>query len=554
MKKILKCVAMLAAATFTVSAGAAFTACNNTEESNALVLFVNNGDKFDGVSKDRIWTKLEEKIGTEIKFNGTAHSSSYYTKLNPLLNTMTNTPDVLFVVPSSEEMGLSTFSERWTSEESGMLYNYDALLAEYPAGTFPYLEKVFNSNQYKNIKHNGGHYILPNISSNNSWGIYYRTDWLINVGYYTEENGVKTARYPQTLDEVTEVMRLFAKNDPDKNGKDDTYGFCPGKGEHSWNPFYHAFGVSTDWDLNSQGNLEYMYTSPEFKNFLTWANGMYQEGVIYPTFSSVAANGDRELFYAGKTGILITNAESHVSFIMSKLRALGVADKVGIGPVFKGTETLGQKDSGGFSDWGGWWGGFCISKTCKNVKAALTLLDYLYSTEGAMLRTHGIEGVHYSVGENGEIIPNNSERLSEGGGKWEEFTVDNVSAPVGRYVMGTVFGYPVDWDHFDSTGEISLKITAKLLDAENEAMVQRALDLVELKTSKLCNITAYSTSAISVMNGIQDKSKAFINNAIIGKKNLTSDWDSMISDIKGLKWNAMENSVKTTLKDCGVIA
>ena len=142
MKKILKCVAMLAAATFTVSAGAAFTACNNTEESNALVLFVNNGDKFDGVSKDRIWTKLEEKIGTEIKFNGTAHSSSYYTKLNPLLNTMTNTPDVLFVVPSSEEMGLSTFSERWTSEESGMLYNYDTLLAEYPAGTFPYLERV----------------------------------------------------------------------------------------------------------------------------------------------------------------------------------------------------------------------------------------------------------------------------------------------------------------------------------------------------------------------------------------------------------------------------
>lgn len=553
MKKILKCIAALIATTVAFSTCASLASCGGSGNGNALVLFVNNGDKFDGVSKDRIWTKLEEKAGVELKFNGTAHSSSYYTKLNPLLNTMTNTPDVVFVVPSSEEMGLSTFSERWTAEGSGLLYNYDALLAEYPAGTFPYLERVFNSNQYKNIKHNGGHYILPNISSRNSWGIYYRTDWLINIGYYTEQNGVKTARYPQTLDEITDVMRKFAKNDPDQNGKADTYGFCPGKGEHSWNPFYHAFGVSTDWDLNDNGDLEYMYTAPEFKEFLGWANGLYKEGVIYPTFSSIAANGDRELFYSGKTGILITNAESHVSFIMSKLRALGLAEKVGIGPVFKGSETLGENGSGGFSDWGGWWGGFCITKTCKNVKAALTLLDYLYSTEGCMLRTYGIENVHYTVGQDGEIIPNNSERLSEGGGKWEEFTVDNVSAPVGRYVLGTVFGYPVDWEHFDATGEITLNITAKLLDAENEEMVQRALDLVELKTSKLCNITAYSTSAISVMNGVQDKSKAFINNAIIGKKNLTSDWDDLIRELKGLKWTTMEKAVKKTLRENGII-
>ena len=553
MKKFLKGAAVFAAAAFTFSAGVSFASCGNRGGSDALVLFVNNGNNFDGVSKDRIWKQIEEKIGAELKFNGTAHSSSYYTKLNPLMNTINNMPDVAFVVPSSEEMGLSTFSERWTADDSGLLYDYDELLADYPAGTFPYLERVFSSRQYKNIKHNDGHYILPNISSNNSWGIYYRTDWLINVGYYTEENGMKTARYPKTLDEVTDVMRLFATADPDGNGKADTYGFCPGKGEHCWNAFYHAFGVSTDWDLDKAGNLEYMYTSPEFKNFLGWANGLYKEGVIYPTFSSVTANGDRDLFYSGKTGMLITNAESHVSFIMSKLRALGLAEKVGIGPLFKGTETLGENGSGGFSDWGGWWGGYCITKKCKNIKAALTLLDYMLSTEGAMLRTYGIENVHYTIGENGEILPNTQERLSDGGGKWEEFTVDGVNAPVGRYVLGTIFGYPVDWENFDSTGEIELKITAKLLDAENEAMVQRAMDLMELKTSKLRNITAYSTSVISVMNGVQDESKAFINNAIIGKKNLAGDWDSMISSLKGLKWTAMESSVKNTLKELGVI-
>ncbi len=75
-----------------------------------------------------------------------------------------------------------------------------------------------------------------------------------------------------------------------------------------------------------------------------------------------------------------------------------------------------------------------------------------------------------------------------------------------------------------------------------------------LKTSKLRNVTCYSTSVISVMNGVQDQSKAFINNAIIGKKNLTGDWDSMISSLKGIKWTAMEKSVKNTLKEKGIIA
>ena len=79
MKKILKCIAALIATTVAFSTCASLASCGGSGNDNALVLFVNNGDKFDGVSKDRIWTKLEEKAGVELKFNGTAHSSSYYT-------------------------------------------------------------------------------------------------------------------------------------------------------------------------------------------------------------------------------------------------------------------------------------------------------------------------------------------------------------------------------------------------------------------------------------------------------------------------------------------
>lgn len=543
---VLLLIFVFAAGTFSLGA------CGRKGNSDALELFVNNGDKFDGTEKDRIWLEIEEEIGAELSFIGTAHSSAYYTKLNPLMNTIRNMPDVVFVVPTSEEMGLSTFSERWTDEEVGLVYNYDELLARYPAGTYPYLEKIFSSAQYKNIMHNGGHYILPSVTSNSSWGIYFRTDWLINIGYYDTVNGVKVARYPKTLEEYTDVIRKFTFNDPDGNGVNDTYGFCPGKGEHCWNPFYNAFGVTTDWDIMEDGSLDYMYTQKEFKDFLTWANGLFNEGCIYPTFSSIQANGDRDLFYNGKIGMLITNAESHVYYIKSKMTAMGNGDKFGFAEPPVGTAALGKEGAGGFADWGGWWGGYCITKNCKNIEAALKLLDYMLSPEGAKLRTYGMEGVHYTE-ENGAITPVVEERAKEGGGKWEEFTVDGVSAPIGRYVMGTLFGYPVDWEEFEKSGKIEYLISAELLDPENEALVQQAFDAMRLNTSRLTNVTAYSKTAVSVMNSVQEESKAFVNNAIIGKKNLTSDWDDMIGRLKGLKWSAMENSVMETLKTLGIV-
>ncbi len=357
---------------------------------------------------------------------------------------------------------------------------------------------------------------------------------------------------PKSVGDKVQIPQGSTLTDPDGNGVNDTYGFCPGKGEHCWNPFYNAFGVTTDWDIMEDGSLDYMYTQKEFKDFLTWANGLFNEGCIYPTFSSIQANGDRDLFYNGKIGMLITNAESHVYYIKSKMTAMGNGDKFGFAEPPVGTAALGKEGAGGFADWGGWWGGYCITKNCKNIEAALKLLDYMLSPEGAKLRTYGMEGVHYTE-ENGAITPVVEERAKEGGGKWEEFTVDGVSAPIGRYVMGTLFGYPVDWEEFEKSGKIEYLISAELLDPENEALVQQAFDAMRLNTSRLTNVTAYSKTAVSVMNSVQEESKAFVNNAIIGKKNLTSDWDDMIGRLKGLKWSAMENSVMETLKTLGIV-
>ena len=63
-----------------------------------------------------------------------------------------------------------------------------------------------------------------------------RTDWLEKLGL----------EIPKTLDEFTEVMRAFTKNDPDGNGVDDTYGFSGAQQYNSLTPFFGAFGARPD--------------------------------------------------------------------------------------------------------------------------------------------------------------------------------------------------------------------------------------------------------------------------------------------------------------------
>ena len=62
------------------------------------------------------------------------------------------------------------------------------------------------------------------------------------------------------------------------------------------------------------------------------------------------------------------------------------------------------------------------------------------------------------------------------------------------------------------------------------------------------------------MNNTQEKTKAFVNNAIIGKSNLEKDWDDLIKTVKGennnpqnLLWKKMQTSAKETLTKMGKI-
>jgi putative aldouronate transport system substrate-binding protein len=102
--------------------------------------------------------------------------------------------------------------------------------------------------------------------------VVWRTDWLKNVGI----EGI-----PRTLEEFEDAFYKFAKNDPDANGKNDTYGIS----ETGIRPIYGAFGsYRGKWLLDENEQVVYGDVKPEMKQALELLSKWYADGVIDPEF------------------------------------------------------------------------------------------------------------------------------------------------------------------------------------------------------------------------------------------------------------------------------
>ena len=525
------------------------------EQGRSIIrVFMNGGNNFEGIKKDSIWQKIEEKANVSLKIEGTTHNSDYYTTLNPIINTGVGTddiPDVIFTVPGTANIGDAY--GKWVEQD--LFYNIDDLLAEKP-GEYPYIEALLTGKQYRNITYGeGAHTLIPYITSNSGWGIYYRTDWLINVGYYTtDENGNKIAKTPKTIDEFAEVLKLFTENDPDKDNKNDTYGMSPYGDTFYLNPLYHAFGVTPDYDLDANNKATYMYLQPEFKNFLSWFNQMYSNGYIDPQFAANKDNMDREKFFEGTTGILITNAEQHVTWIADAFENSNGKGLLTFGDAPVGTKTLGKEGASGFSDWGGWWGGYSILKDCKDPHAALRLFDYLYSPEGSALRSYGIENIHYTIVDN-EIVPSVDGRNEEPDNTFNNNKdADGYSVPTGYYKLGSAFTNNLTWSNDLST--VSAKLEPKFMDYSYSDLIQLGIEKNTLCTSKLTNVTGYYASYTTKMNRIEDETNTYAINAIMGTSNLTSDYDAMLTKLEGktFDWSNVKKMIEEVARNAGIIS
>lgn len=126
----------------------------------------------------------------------------------------------------------------------------------------------------------------------------YRGDWMKNLG---------VEKSPETLAEFESLMYRFAKDDPDRNGKNDTYGLS----DTSMTAVYGAFGyIPGNW-MEKDGQLVYGAVQPEMKEALTLLNKWFKDGVIDPEFiTGENTGGHASLTHKFINGVIGTSSMS----------------------------------------------------------------------------------------------------------------------------------------------------------------------------------------------------------------------------------------------------
>ena len=133
-------------------------------------------------------------------------------------------------------------------------------------------------------------------------GLLVRKDWLDKLGL----------EIPTTLDEFIEVARAFTFDDPDGNGRDDTYGygafiesdstFKGYPGSRVW-PIMGAFNVPGLWDFH-RDNLGLSLLNPDFYDFMCFMKKCIDSRVIDPNWLSYKKDDFRAAWKQGKFGMM----------------------------------------------------------------------------------------------------------------------------------------------------------------------------------------------------------------------------------------------------------
>ncbi len=260
-----------------------------------------------------------------------------------------------------------------------------------------------NPNVKKEITTDEGHmYVFPAVGigkTDVSSGLMLRKDWLDELGLSV----------PETIEEWTHVLRQF------KEKKGVKVPLTLNLGELDTDRFNGAYGIGAGF-YKDKNQVKYGPYQPAYKDYLAQMNAWYKEGLLDPDFATQDNKSKDAKITNGTTGAFSANIGSGMGTYLNAKKDDPVYNLVAAQhPVLKKGDqprffTAASQYRGD--------GSAAITPANKNPVETAKWFDYLYSDEGHMLKTFGIEGLTYKM-ENGypkytDLIMNNPDKLSIG--------------------------------------------------------------------------------------------------------------------------------------------
>ncbi|ASA22408.1 extracellular solute-binding protein [Paenibacillus donghaensis] len=263
--------------------------------------------------------------------------------------------------------------------KDGQFWELGPLLKDYP-----HLSALDNQ-YYKNISVEGRIYGVPIIRDFGRATIQYRKDWFDRLGL----------EVPITLEDWYRVVRALTLEDPDGNGKQDTYGMVL---EKKYNQDVSSIltrisvsqGGPNKW-LVENGHFTPEFMTKPFFDTMKLFRRLYKENLINSDFVVVDTNETTKIYDSGRAGIQISggNVQTWLDKLTKTVPDAIVDVALLTGP--GGIRLPGEAGNAGF---------LAIPKdsvkTLEEVEKILDFLNKLFEPPMQTVITKGVEGRHWA--------------------------------------------------------------------------------------------------------------------------------------------------------------
>jgi len=237
-------------------------------------------------SQDFIRQYIEEKYGLDIQIVP-APADGADAKLNAMI-AGGDLPDLIQARWNVANNQYRQFMEQ------GVLIPLDDYIKE-----FKYLQSVQDDFGWAHMKSNGKTFGVATRSGLNGDSLWIRKDWLERL----------SLKMPTTVEELATVAKAFATQDPDGNGKPDTYGFTAHGSPTDLVPRLETimapFGVYPGRNYAYVENNQVVFTafSKEMKVAIQWLQDLVKAKAIDPDWMTNKFENWRNALIQGKVGI-----------------------------------------------------------------------------------------------------------------------------------------------------------------------------------------------------------------------------------------------------------
>lgn len=500
-------------------------------EKVTLTIGVPQSSKVEDYNTNEYTLWLEEQTGIDLDFvYFSSTSSEYITQLSLMVAGGEKLPDILW------NFGAITTAAMYEYGEDG-----------YFVDLAPYFESdaYYWNEGYENLLSEEGREQIWTRGTNPSNGAFYgfptvtvtndndlvknylaiNTKWLEKVG----------AEMPTTTEELYEVLKKFAAEDPNGNGTADEMPLVCGVDVNYADALEYIINAwvyvnDKDFFNVTDDQLWVPYTTDEYRQAMIYLNKLYAEGLISPMCYTLAKNTELKPIFTPADGVAIagvfgghptltTEADNEVVFEYQPLPVLEAETDLG-GYALRATPTYDELYfSYKFNNF--------ITCDCENPDLAFQLLDFMCSQESAIFQRYGQKDLHWVY----------TEGMTDSMGQTAMFEVLDDSVYSGQNninwhsISGTIYPYNVYAPAYVDDGSYASRLTDlkmayrdNILSKEGPAEISNGLVYTVEETNAISEISS------NLLDYMEQARAMFVTGVM--DPNSDADWQTYLSNME----------------------